>query len=358
MTSCVRVFDFDSKKKYVDKLNSEVETESFWERDDSQKILVEISKIQAEITKIESIGEKLQELNLMAELLATENDSDIMSEFISNAEMLKHHLEELQTYSLLNGEHDSADAILTVHAGAGGLDSQDWAEILYRMYTRWCEHKGYKIKIIDQLSDQEAGIKSVTLSVSGENAYGYLRCEQGVHRLVRISPFDSAKRRHTSFASVETLPILPNDVSINIRPEDLRVDTFRSSGAGGQHVNMTDSAIRITHIPTGIVVSCQTERSQHMNRATAMQVLNSKLYEKQRREREKELENITGEKMTVAWGSQIRSYTMHPFQLVKDHRTGYEVGNIQSVLDGNLDGFIVEYLKYEKKFKRGAPNNE
>ena len=241
---------------------------------------------------------------------------------------------------------------MTIHAGAGGLDSQDWAQMLCRMYMRWTETRGYAVKVIDELPDQEAGIKSVTFSVSGDYAYGYLKGEQGVHRLVRISPFDSAKRRHTSFASVEVVPVLPESVQIEIRPEDLKMDTFRSSGAGGQYVNMTDSAVRITHIPTGIIVSCQTERSQHMNRATAMQVLRSKLFERMMRERQEQLDSIQGEKRSIAWGSQIRSYTLQPFQLVKDHRSGCEIGNVQAVLDGSIDELIIAYLRFLKSDKK------
>ena len=241
---------------------------------------------------------------------------------------------------------------MTIHAGAGGLDSQDWTQMLCRMYMRWTETRGYAVKVIDELPDQEAGIKSVTFSVSGDYAYGYLKGEQGVHRLVRISPFDSAKRRHTSFASVEVVPVLPESVQIEIRPEDLKMDTFRSSGAGGQYVNMTDSAVRITHIPTGIIVSCQTERSQHMNRATAMQVLRSKLFERMMRERQEQLDSIQGEKRSIAWGSQIRSYTLQPFQLVKDHRSGCEIGNVQAVLDGSIDELIIAYLRFLKSDKK------
>ena len=224
--------------------------------------------------------------------------------------------------------------------------------MLCRMYMRWTETRGYAVKVIDELPDQEAGIKSVTFSVSGDYAYGYLKGEQGVHRLVRISPFDSAKRRHTSFASVEVVPVLPESVQIEIRPEDLKMDTFRSSGAGGQYVNMTDSAVRITHIPTGIIVSCQTERSQHMNRATAMQVLRSKLFERMMRERQEQLDSIQGEKRSIAWGSQIRSYTLQPFQLVKDHRSGCEIGNVQAVLDGSIDELIIAYLRFLKSDKK------
>ncbi len=283
--------------------------------------------------------------------LAEADDRELEKEFYSRSEELARTIEEYQILVLLDGEYDAGDAIMTVHAGAGGLDSQDWAQMLYRMYMRWAEDHRYTVKLIDELRDQEAGIKSVTISISGDYAYGYLKGEQGVHRLVRISPFDSAKRRHTSFASVEVMPVLPESVEIEIRPEDLKMDTFRSSGAGGQYVNMTDSAVRITHVPSRIIVSCQTERSQHMNRATAMQVLRSKLFERTLRERQEQLDSIQGEKRSIAWGSQIRSYTLQPFQLVKDHRSGCEIGNVQAVLDGSLDELIMSYLRFLKNDK-------
>ena len=290
-------------------------------------------------------------MEALAAILGEGYDEELEREFYERAEALSREIEEYATFLLLDDEYDQSDAILTVHAGAGGLDSQDWAAMLYRMYVRWAEARGYKVKLIDELADQEAGVKSVTVSINGEYAYGRLKGEQGVHRLVRISPFDSAKRRHTSFASVEVLPVLPESVQMDIRPEDLKTDTFRSSGAGGQYVNMTDSAVRITHIPTGIVVSCQTERSQHMNRATAMQVLRSKLYELTMRERREQIESIKGEKRSIAWGSQIRSYTLQPFQLVKDHRSGYETGNVQAILDGEIDDMLMSYLRWAKTGK-------
>ena len=236
-----------------------------------------------------------------------------------------------------------------MHAGSGGHDSQDWAEMLFRLYLRWAEREDFKVNILEMLQDEEAGIKSATMLVEGEYAYGYLKSEKGVHRLVRISPFDSAKRRHTSFASVDVAPELPDDVDIEIRPEDLRVDTYRSSGAGGQHVNKTDSAVRITHIPSGIVVSCQNERSQHMNRQVAMKVLRSRLFEKAWEEKQQELLDIRGEKKESTWGSQIRSYVLHPYTLAKDHRTGCEIGNIQGVLDGDIDEFIMSYLRWKRQ---------
>ncbi|MEG1501810.1 MAG: peptide chain release factor 2 [Synergistaceae bacterium] len=340
--------DLNKIRTEITEINKVTEKVDFWSTNDAQEKLKQLSMLQYRLSKFTYIETSLAEIEALVELLSQEDDLDLERELIQSVSKLKTEIEEFKILILLDGEYDSSDAIVSIHAGAGGLDSQDWAEILYRMYFRWSENKSYLVKIIDELSDQEGGIKNVTFSISGENVYGYLKGEQGVHRLVRISPFDSAKRRHTSFASVEVMPILPDTADIEIRPEDLRLDTFRSSGAGGQYVNMTDSAVRITHIPSGIVVSCQTERSQHMNRATAMQVLRSKLYEQQRRERNDELKNIKGDKMTIAWGSQIRSYTMQPFQLIKDHRSGCEIGNVQSVLDGNLDELIFSYLRTEK----------
>ena len=249
---------------------------------------------------------------------------------------------------LLSGPYDACNAILSVHAGSGGLDSQDWASMLYRMYLRWCEEKRFKTKLLDYQADEEAGIKSATILVQGEMAYGYLRSEIGVHRLVRISPFDTAKRRHTSFSAVVVSPELPDDVEVEIDPEDLKIDTYRSSGAGGQHVNMTDSAVRITHLPTGIVVSCQNERSQHMNKASAMAVLKSKLYQREMDERQAQMDSLAGEKKENAWGSQIRSYVLQPYTMVKDHRTGEETGNVAGVLDGDLDAFILAYLRWAR----------
>lgn len=251
--------------------------------------------------------------------------------------------------TLLSGKYDSKNAILTLHAGAGGTEAQDWVSMLLRMYTRWAEDKGYKVTVLDMLAGDEAGIKSVTILVEGPNAYGYLKSEKGVHRLVRISPFDAAGRRHTSFASADVMPEIDDDVEIEIKPEDLKIDTFRSSGAGGQHVNKTESAIRITHIPTGIVVSCQNERSQQSNRNTAMKILKAKLFEIHQEEQQKELDKIRGVQMEIGWGSQIRSYIFHPYSLVKDHRTNVEIGDVQAVMDGKIDEFINAYLKYAAK---------
>jgi len=318
----------------------------FWKLEDAQSITRELANIKNRLEDLEDIRSEIEDLDALLEILEEESDTELQGEFEERAGKLEEKLEIEKLSLLLNQEHDDVNAIVTVHAGAGGLDSQDWAEILYRMYLRWAEKRGFRVKVLDLLQDEEAGIKSVTFLVQGLNAHGFLRSEMGVHRLVRISPFDTAKRRHTSFASVDVCPELPDDVEVEIRSEDLRVDTFRSSGAGGQHVNMTDSAVRITHIPTGIVVSCQNERSQHMNRQVAMQILRSRLYEKLLQERQEALDVIQGEKKEISWGSQIRSYVLHPYTLVKDHRTEHETGNVQGVLDGQIDDFILAYLKW------------
>ena len=273
------------------------------------------------------------------------DDSELEAEFFTRASDLRTRLERESLLLLLNENYDSANAILMIHAGSGGLDSQDWAGMLMRMYLRYCERSDFHAKVIEATTDEGDGIKSAAILVEGDYAYGFLKAERGVHRLVRISPFDSAHRRHTSFASVLVSPEISDDVDIDIRPEDLKVDTFRASGAGGQYVNRTDSAVRITHIPTGIVVTCQNERSQHMNRQTAMHVLKSRLYEMAMEQRQDELSSVVGEKKESTWGSQIRSYVLHPYTLVKDHRTNFERGNVQAVLDGEIDGFIMEYLR-------------
>ena len=350
----MKVFDPDTLKTRIDELQKTTTGTDFLSSDKAREVGREISLLQSRLEKIQTSQNELFELETIAELLSDMQDEELNTEFYVRSAALTKSIETYQTLLLLDGEYDSGDAIMSIHAGAGGLDSQDWAEMLYRMYIRWAESNNYTLKLIDELPAQEAGIKSITISINGDYAYGYLKGEKGVHRLVRISPFDSAKRRHTSFASIEVMPVIPDSVEVEIRPEDLKVDTFRSSGAGGQYVNMTDSAIRITHMPTGIVVNCQSERSQHMNRATAMQVLRSKLFEKTMRERHEQLDNIQGEKRTVGWGSQIRSYTLQPFQLIKDHRSGCEIGNVQAVLDGDLDELIMSYLRY---MKTGKPQN-
>ncbi len=285
-------------------------------------------------------------MKTLAELLGLGDDPELQKEFDERGAAFRREVKEDEMALLLSGPYDASNAILSVHSGSGGLDSQDWAGMLYRMYLRWCENRRFKTKLLDYQADEEAGIKSATILVQGEMAYGYLRSEIGVHRLVRISPFDAAKRRHTSFSAVVVSPELPDDVQVDIDPEDLRIDTYRSSGAGGQHVNMTDSAVRITHLPTGIVVSCQNERSQHMNKATAMSVLRSKLYQRQTEERQAAMNSLAGEKKESSWGNQIRSYVLQPYTMVKDHRTGEETGNVAGVLDGDLDAFILAYLRW------------
>ena len=287
----------------------------------------------------------MDDLSVLEDMLRDAEDAELQGEFERRAAEVRRTMEHSSLILLLNEEYDSSNAILTVHAGSGGLDSQDWAEMLLRLYLRYAERNGLKATVLEATNDEEAGIKSATVMMEGDNAYGFLKAERGVHRLVRISPFDSAHRRHTSFASVLVTPEFSDDVDVEIRPEDLKVDTYRASGAGGQYVNRTDSAIRITHLPTGIVVTCQNERSQHMNRQVAMHVLKSKLYERALQERQDELASVVGDKKETTWGSQIRSYVLHPYTLVKDHRTGLEKGNVQAVLDGDIDDFIMEYLR-------------
>lgn len=287
----------------------------------------------------------LQDTFVLIELGNEANDESVVSEVKSNMKTLAKRIDNLEVQSLLSGKHDKSNCIITIHPGAGGTEAQDWAEMLYRMYSMWAEKNGYKLEELDYLDGDGAGVKSVTFSVSGLNSYGYLKGESGVHRLVRISPFDSAGRRHTSFASVEVIPEISDDVEVNIDPNDLRVDTYRSSGAGGQHVNKTESAIRITHIPTNIVVSCQTQRSQIQNRETAMKMLISKLMELKERENKEKIEDLKGVQREIAWGSQIRSYVFCPYTMVKDHRTNFETGNVDAVMNGEINDFINEYLK-------------
>jgi peptide chain release factor 2 len=285
-----------------------------------------------------------QETADLWELAMAEDDQSFCGEIEGNLKELERLYQQLQLEMLLSGPYDSHNAIMSLHAGAGGVEAQDWVEMLYRMYTRYCERKGYRVSVLDYLAGDEAGIKSVTISVDGENAYGYLKGEKGVHRLVRISPFDANSRRHTSFASVDVMPQVEQDNEIEISPDELKVDTYRSGGAGGQHVNKTDSAVRITHLPTGIITQCQEERSQHANREKAMKMLQAKLLEKKIEEQEAELSSLRGDQQEIGWGSQIRSYVFQPYRMIKDHRTGVEAGNIDPVMDGDLDAFISAYL--------------
>lgn len=307
--------------------------------------MTELSRLSEDVTTYERASRRAGDARVLWELASAENDEATFKESLAELEALENELSKLEVTALLGGEFDDNPAILEVHAGEGGTDSQDWAEILLRLYERWTERRGFKIELVEVTPGDEAGIKSATLTVDGRHAYGLLAAERGVHRLVRISPFDAAKRRHTSFASVDVTPEVEETAEVDIAPDDLRVDTYRSSGAGGQHVNVTDSAVRITHIPTGIVVSCQNERSQMQNRAVAMRILKSRLLARMREEQLAEMAAHKGEKQEIGFGSQIRSYVMHPYQMVKDHRTDVEVGNVQAVLDGDIDRFIEAELK-------------
>ena len=304
----------------------------------------EIKVKERKIDRVKKCENEIDDCKAIVELIETLSDEILEKDLNEKLHNLETELEDFKIETLLNGKYDENNAIITIHSGAGGTEAQDWAEMLMRMYQMYCEKKGYQIKILDELVGDEAGLKSITFLVSGENAYGYLKCEKGVHRLVRISPFDSNARRHTSFASVEVIPEIEKAPEIEIRPEDLKIDTYRSSGAGGQHINKTDSAIRITHIPTGFVVSCQTERSQIQNRETAMKMLYSKLASKQEEDELAKLNQIKGEIKKIEWGSQIRSYVFCPYTMVKDHRTGYETSDIESVMNGNIQSFINDYL--------------
>lgn len=303
------------------------------------------------------LQKSLKDLEDISDLLKTEEDPTMLGEAFSEAQTLSKEITALELSAMLSGEHDADNAIVEIHPGAGGTESQDWADMLLRMYLRWAERKGYKTRIVDYLPGEEAGIKSVTFIVEGEYAYGRMRAEAGVHRLVRISPFDANKRRHTSFSSVAVTPELGDDIEITIREEDLKIDTYRSSGAGGQSVNTTDSAVRVTHLPTGIVVSCQNERSQHKNKAWAIKVLKGKLFEMEQEKNKEKLEGLTGEKKEIKWGSQIRSYVLQPYQMAKDLRTRIEVGNVNAVLDGDIDMFIEGYL-LKGSGKAGAVEEE
>ncbi|MGN1300699.1 MAG: peptide chain release factor 2 [Clostridia bacterium] len=348
--------DISSLEEKLKELESKTTDAKFWEDSEhSSVILKQINDIKSKTEsykKIESTLEYIMELNelISEEFKDNEDESsdlnDEIKEVISATNKLEKDVEKLEISTLLSGKYDSNNAILTLHPGAGGTEAQDWVAMLYRMYCRWANNNGYEVKELDYLDGEEAGIKSVTFLISGPYAYGYLKGEMGVHRLVRISPFDAGGRRHTSFASLEVLPEISEDIEININPDDLRVDTYRSSGAGGQHINKTSSAVRITHIPTNIVVTCQSERSQIQNRETAMKMLKSKLMNLKEKENKDTIDELKGVQMDIAWGSQIRSYVFCPYTMVKDHRTGYEVGNVQAVMDGDLDGFIDSYLKF------------
>ena len=340
-----RYLDIDGLRKRLEELESITADPDLWnDPARAQKVMQESSVIKDRLARWESLMTRLEDAEVTMELAEEENDEESAAEVPAMLEEVAKALEDMELERMLSGEMDSANAIISINAGAGGVEAMDWAEMLQRMYLRWCQRKGYSTTILDLQPGSEAGIDSCSILVEGPNAYGYLKAETGVHRLVRISPFDSNARRHTSFASVTVTPDLDEDVDVDVREEDLRIDVYRASGAGGQHVNKTESAVRITHLPTGIVVQCQNERSQHQNKATAMRMLRSKLYELKLREKEEKMENIAGPKMKIDFGSQIRSYVLAPYRLITDHRTELKVGNVDAVLDGDLDPFIRAYL--------------
>ena len=322
-------------------------TPGFWDDNESAQVVIDkVNQLKGQYDTFKKTEEAYEELEILLEM-AEEGDEESQKELEEKLTKTIHIVEEYELAQLLNEEYDKNNTVLELHPGAGGTESQDWGSMLLRMYTRWAESKGFTVETVDYQAGDEAGIKSVTLLIKGYNAYGYLKSEKGVHRLVRISPFDSNSRRHTSFCSVDVMPELTNDINIDIKPDDIKVDTFRASGAGGQHINKTDSAVRITHIPTGFVVSSQAQRSQLKNREQAMSMLKAKLYQLEIEKKEQEAAAIKGEQLEIGWGSQIRSYVFHPYSMVKDHRTNYEVGNTQPVMDGDLDGFIDAYLRWK-----------
>ena len=333
-------------KEEVSSLEKETLSNDFWnDIEKSNIVFSKLKKLQKKIKTFETLEKELYNLIEMNELLQLEIDLNLIDELLKNSKKLETDIEKLEIETLFSGKYDNNNAIITLHPGAGGTESQDWAQMLYRMYGKWANSNGFTLKELDFLPGDEAGIKSVTALISGENAYGYLKGEMGVHRLVRISPFDSGGRRHTSFASLEVLPEITDDIEIDIDINDLRIDTYRASGAGGQHINKTDSAVRITHIPTNIVVACQSERSQIMNKETAMRMLKSKLLDLKEKENKETISELKGEQKDIAWGSQIRSYVFCPYTLVKDHRTNYEVGNVEAVMNGEITDFMQAYLK-------------
>lgn len=338
--------DIDGAKETIAKLEQETLAPDFYnDIKNSQKVLQKIKEQSNKIERFKALQGDWEDMTTLVELAIAEDDESLLEEIQTGFNTLSEKIENMKLETLLSGPYDKSNAIITLHAGAGGTEAQDWCQMLYRMYQMWAESRGYKVSVLDILDGDEAGLKGASILLEGLNAYGFAKCEKGIHRLVRISPFDSAGRRHTSFASVEVMPDIEDDIEININPDDLRIDTYRASGAGGQHVNKTSSAIRITHIPTGVVVACQNERSQFQNKDTAMKMLKAKLMELAEAEQKEKIEDIKGVQKEIAWGSQIRSYVFHPYNMVKDHRTNYEVGNISAVMDGGLDGFINDYLK-------------
>lgn len=344
------LFDIAGKEKEINDLDKVTAQEGFWEeREKAQRILQRMTNLKEKVRKYHVLVTQFDDIKTLWELALEEDDESLEDEIVDQLNNWIKVIKLVEIEVLLSGQYDSHDAILSLHAGAGGVEAQDWVAMLMRMYSRYCEGRGFKVEIIDYLAGDEAGVKSVTLSIEGINAFGYLKSEKGVHRLVRISPFDTNGRRHTSFASVDVLPQVEYDDEVQIDPDDLKIDTFRSGGKGGQHLNKTDSAVRITYQPLGIVVMCQDERSQHANRDRAMKLLRAKLLEIKRREQEEQIAVLRGDQQEIGWGSQIRSYIFQPYRLVKDHRTGVEVGNVDAVMDGELDNFISAYLQQFRK---------
>lgn len=341
------IFDLENLKIEIENLEKQTFEPDFWNSENSQEILKNISSKKKIIEEYDKLNGLFDDVTTIIEFIEM-GDISFENELEQKSEDLKKEINNFKTKLLLDEEYDTNNAILTINSGAGGTEACDWAEMLYRMYDRWANRHNFKVEVLDSLAGEEAGIKSITLNIKGNYVYGYLKGEKGVHRLVRISPFDSNARRHTSFAAVNVTPEIEDDVEINIRTEDLKIDTYRASGAGGQHVNTTDSAVRITHIPTNTVVTCQNERSQLKNRETAMKILKSKLFELELEKREKEMADLKGVESKIEWGSQIRSYVFQPYKMVKDHRTKAEEGNVEKVMDGDVDLFINEYLKYSK----------
>ncbi len=350
---------YDRLKREIEELETKASMPGFWDDiENSQKIVQYTGKLKNTTESYDNICSSYEDLLVLIEMGDEEGDLSLVEEITASVDELEKNLASLRLQTLLTGEYDKNNVILTFHAGAGGTEAMDWVSMLVRMYSRWTERHGFKVSMLDFLDGDEAGLKSATLLIEGENAYGYLKSESGVHRLVRVSPFDSSGRRHTSFASLEVMPEISDDSDIEVREEDIKMDVFRSSGAGGQHINKTSSAVRLTHIPTGIVVACQNERSQFQNREKAMKMLKSKLLEIKEREHLEKIEDIKGVQKEIAWGSQIRSYVFMPYTLAKDHRTGFESGNINAVMDGDLDGFINAYLKLASKGELSEGNGE
>ncbi|MEC2055504.1 peptide chain release factor 2 [Peribacillus psychrosaccharolyticus] len=340
------LFDLEEKEARIAELENEMTHPDFWnDQQAAQTVINETNALKETVGELAELNDSYENLDLTFELVKEESDEELQAELEEEIMVLSKKMNDFELQLLLSEEYDSKNAILELHPGAGGTESQDWGSMLLRMYTRWGEKRGFKVETLDYLPGDEAGIKSVTLLFKGHNAYGYLKAEKGVHRLVRISPFDSSGRRHTSFVSCEVMPEFDDTINIEIRTEDLRIDTYRATGAGGQHINTTDSAVRITHVPTGVVVTCQSERSQIKNRAQAMNMLKAKLYQREIEQQQADLDEIRGEQKENGWGSQIRSYVFHPYSMVKDHRTSTESGNVQGVMDGDIDQFIDAYLR-------------